>query len=309
MKAVVGNLKTAVRIFPVVVVILTLALGAWGVRGALYSPLFTVKVVEVIEEPKEESKEGSKDGVKATHDTREARDARESDDTPALTQALESQVILDLADVPVNKTNLFALKLAPIEKRILTHPWVREVSLTKKFPQTLSIAVKFREPAAVLQRADGNLAYVDRNGEIFSRWRSDFVADLPIIRGFGKTGQPDVRQAIKLITTWEESTLKDLTDLSMVSWEPTRGYRAWMSYALGPDKVQRSRAIVDLGHDAATLASTLPLDRLGHVIGYVQARSIPVRQFFADIPAVESRESGASHESVKKIVVRIARGS
>src|SRR3954467_10524233 len=79
---------------------------AAGVGFAIRSPLFLVQVVEVGDQPE--------------------------------SAPVSAQVISDLAGVPVGKVNLFDLDLKSVERRILTHPWIRQVSLMKRFPQTLS---------------------------------------------------------------------------------------------------------------------------------------------------------------------------
>ena len=62
---------------------------------------------------------------------------------------VDAQAITQLAALPVGQVNLFDLDLKPVEERILSHPWIREVRLEKHFPQTLSISVVFREPQAL----------------------------------------------------------------------------------------------------------------------------------------------------------------
>src|SRR3954464_8968761 len=97
--------------------ICSLCAAVWGVYSALHSPLFVVQVVEV---------------------------ADLADRSP-----VDAQTISDLAFVPVGKISLFDLDLNQIEKRILTNSWIREVRLQKKFPETLSISVIFKQPRAL----------------------------------------------------------------------------------------------------------------------------------------------------------------
>ena len=111
----------------------------FGILGVVNSDLFTVRVVEVVDL-----------GLAPGDDTDSAATARKL--TP-----LDAQQILEIAQVPTESTNLFSLKLTGIEKRLLAHPWIKGATISKRFPQTVSISVVFREPTAIVQNAAGGL--------------------------------------------------------------------------------------------------------------------------------------------------------
>ena len=63
--------------------------------------------------------------------------------------------------------NLFRLDLETVGARLRAEPWVESVSIQKKLPNTLQIAITERKPAALVATADG-LRYVDRSGVVFA---------------------------------------------------------------------------------------------------------------------------------------------
>lgn len=238
--------------------ILILSLGAIvaagaGIYASLKSPLFTVQVVEIGDQP---------------------------ENSP-----LDAQQIAELASVPVGKVNLFDLDLKAIERRLLTHEWVRSVRLQKRFPQTLLIAVDYRKPRLLLQREGGRLAYVDSDGKVFGKVNLAFSAALPMLSG---TQSPEmIQKMLALLDDFEASALKSLVLLSALSWDAERGYRLLVSYRV---KDGSSRTMVELGE-----SGPYPWLKLEYVIKYLSQKGIAARQISAD--------------SDKKIVVKTVRTS
>ncbi len=233
---------------------------AAGVGFAIRSPLFLVQVVEIGDQP---------------------------ENAP-----VSSQAISDLAAVPVGKVNLFDLDLKTVEKRVLTHPWIRQVSLIKRFPQTLSISVVFREPQALIQQKSGSLAYVDSDGKVFGRVNVLARSNLPMLSGIAESDSTRVRQTLELLALWESSELRENARLSALSWDEERGYRAWVTYSVGAVK---ARTLVELGKDPRDAVFEVQFKRLSGVLRYLSQHSMVAHQIWAD--------------SGKKIVVRTAHGS
>jgi hypothetical protein len=233
----------------------------WGVREAMRSPMFTLEVVELANLP---------------------------DNAP-----VDEQAITQLAALPVGKVNLFDLDLKPVEERILSHPWIREVRLEKHFPQTLSISVTLREPQAFVQSESGALSYVDVDGRVFGQVNLAVQPDLPIIASSG-TGH--IPQALALIHEWDETELSKSAQLSLLQWDAERGFRALVSYPLGgAEGAARGRTFIDLGQDFDAPGVKAQIERLSQVFGYLTANRVVTRQIWAD--------------AGKKIVVKTARGS
>jgi hypothetical protein len=202
------------------------------------------------------------------------------------------QAISDLAAVPLGKVNLFDLDLKSVEKRILTHPWIRQVNLIKRFPQTLSISVVFREPQALIQMRSGSMSYVDTDGKVFGRVNVLARSNLPLLSGISETDSSRIRQALELLARWEKSELRENSRLSALTWDEDRGYRAWVTYSVG---AVRARTQVELGKEIDDSTSDVQFRRLSGVLRYLSQHSMVANQIWAD--------------SGKKIVVRTAHGS
>jgi cell division septal protein FtsQ len=230
----------------------------YGGYRAMRSPLFTVRVVEVVDQP-----EGA---------------------------PVDAARIEALSEIPVGSINLFAVDLTQLEKRLLAEPWIREVQLQKRFPQTLTIRAIYREPQAVMQREGGQLGYVDSDGEIFGRVTLMKSADLPLLTGFNEQSGK-VREALDLLNQWSESSVGDQSEVASLSFDGQRGYRVLATYSLGATK---GRVYVELGQE---IDSQLPgqLERLSRVFQYLNRNSIAALQIWAD--------------TGKKIVVKTAHGS
>jgi cell division septal protein FtsQ len=231
-----------------------------GIYRAVHSPLFLVRVVEITDLP---------------------------ENAPVDAQTLQS-----LAAVPLDIVNLFDLELKTVEKRLLANDWVKEVRLQKRFPQTLSISVVFREPKAILQNENGSLSYVDTDGRSFGKVNLQFQPDLPILVGMSER----LPEALKLIHDWESSSLGKMSAVSSMTWENERGFRLLVTYPLKSKTTSGllGRAWVDIGQDLA--ASSEPqVARIARVLDYLSINGIAARQIWAD--------------SGKKIVVKTAHGS
>lgn len=233
-----------------------------GLVGVANSDLFTVRVVEVAGLKEEESA---------------------SIGTP-----LDAQQILEIAQVPTDSTNLFSLKLTGIEKRLLAHPWIKGVTISKRFPQTVSISVNFREPVAILQNTNGSLYYLDSDGTAFAPLNLKSNSNLTVLAGFSP---PQISAALRFLQSWARLGLDPQYRLSSLEWDSDKGLRAMTTYSLPQSP---GRVLVDLGHSFESDPEA-QLGRLKEVLFYLSKNGIRARQVFADLG--------------KKIVVRIARSS
>jgi cell division septal protein FtsQ len=159
--------------------LLALGAGAYGAREAMRSPMFMLQVVELADLPE--------------------------------AAPVDAQAITHLAALPVGRINLFDLDLKPVEERILSQPWIREVRLEKHFPQTLSISIVFREPQALLQAENGSLSYVDLDGKVFGQVNLMVQPDLPVISSSGAGHLPE---SVQVIRGWEQTELSKAAQLS-----------------------------------------------------------------------------------------------
>lgn len=238
-----------------------------GMVGVVNSDLFTVRVVEVLGTGNENSDDGP---------------------TAHAHSPLDVQEILEIAQVPTDSVNLFSLRLSSIEKRLLAHPWISGVTISKHFPQTVSISVTFREPIAILQNADGALYYLDSSGAAFAPLDLKSNSDLPVLVNF-PTEQVVV--ALRFLQSWSLSGLDPQSRLSSLEWDAEKGLAVMATYSL-PQSLGRVK--VELGRTFESDPEA-QLGRLREVLIYLSKNGIRARQVFADLG--------------KKIVVRIARSS
>ena len=244
----------------------------FGVVGVASSDLFTVRVVEVVD----------------LGDVGKTAPEDQGSFAKKLTP-LDAQQILEIAQVPTESTNLFSLKLGGVEKRLLAHPWIKGVTISKHFPQTVSISVIFREPTAIAQAANGSLYYIDSDGVSFAPLNLRANSDLPVLIGFASEQMP---AALQFLKSWASLALDPHFRVSSLEWDPERGLQVMATYALPRSSLGRVR--VELGRAFASDPEA-QLGRLREVLYYLSKNGIRARQVFADLG--------------KKIVVKIARSS
>lgn len=238
-----------------------------GMIGVVNSDLFTVRVVEVV-------------GLGSGN----------NDDGPSarILTPLDAQQVLEIAQVPTESTNLFSLRLSGIEKRLLSHPWIKGVTISKHFPQTVSVSVVFRDPVAILQNPNGTLYYLDSDGTAFAPLNLKSNSDLPVLVNFPAE---QVGVALRFLQSWSVSGLDMQSRLSSLEWDPEKGLGVMATYFLPQSQ---GRVKVELGRSFESDPEA-QLGRLREVLTYLSKNGIRARQVFADLG--------------KKIVVRIARSS
>lgn len=77
--------------------------------------------------------------------------------------------------------NLLALDTAAAGRAIEAHPWVKKVSLSRRWPRTLLVEVGEHQPKAVV--ALGELYLLDEEGELFKKLLAPDGVDLPLVTG------------------------------------------------------------------------------------------------------------------------------
>ena len=120
--------------------------------------------------------------------------------------------------------NYFLVDLEMIRDRIITHPWIKDVTLTKNFPNQLQVFIRENQPVgvAVLDQ----LMAVDESGYPFAPVKAQEVIGLPLLSGVspkffkkGKAahiGQRLLVRGLKIAHLYQESSLIKLKPLSGV---------------------------------------------------------------------------------------------
>jgi cell division protein FtsQ len=91
--------------------------------------------------------------------------------------------ILTLAGI-TGRSSLLFLDAAKTRARLLTNPWIAEVSVLKLYPGRLRIGITERQPFALWQR-DGVLSLIAGDGTVLERYVPPRFTALPLLVGNG----------------------------------------------------------------------------------------------------------------------------
>ncbi|MCH8684673.1 cell division protein FtsQ/DivIB [Pedomonas mirosovicensis] len=81
------------------------------------------------------------------------------------------------------RTNsMLTIDLDDVRARLLENPWIQEVSVSRRLPDTLNIVVQERKPVALWQ-TQGRLSVIDVYGRVLETERLKQFAKLPIVVG------------------------------------------------------------------------------------------------------------------------------
>lgn len=85
--------------------------------------------------------------------------------------------------------NLFRLDASTIERAMDSHPWVKEVELSRHLPASVSVRVVEHVPVAMVSL--GDLYLLDETGEPFKRVQAQDAIDLPLVTGIDREDYVD----------------------------------------------------------------------------------------------------------------------
>jgi len=131
-----------------------------------------------------------------------------------------------LSGVP--QGNIWSLSSRDIGRRLLSHPWVRSVSVRKSFPDRLVVRIEERKPLAMINL--DALYYVDEQGTIFKRLTAYDPKNFPIVTGFSRADLTardavtlqNLRRTLELLRCTESGVLRQ--NVSEVHFDAQEGY-------------------------------------------------------------------------------------
>lgn len=86
--------------------------------------------------------------------------------------------------------------LAAIRERLLKYPWIEDARISRRLPDTLTIHIIERQPAAVWQNR-GQLMLIDASGVALEAVSRDAIPpDLPLLIGDNANGQEEARRRL-----------------------------------------------------------------------------------------------------------------
>lgn len=80
-----------------------------------------------------------------------------------------------------NGVNIFSVNLSLIHKRLLAHPWIEEVIISRKLPDEITIRIKEHKAAAIVDL--GRRFLINNKGKIFKEFSAEDSGILPVISG------------------------------------------------------------------------------------------------------------------------------
>ncbi|MEW6067074.1 MAG: FtsQ-type POTRA domain-containing protein [Nitrospirota bacterium] len=109
---------------------------------------------------------------------------------------LSDEEIVELAGIKTNES-LIKISNKEISRTLLESPWIKSVSIRKKFPDTLFLAVEEVEPLALLD-VNGYLFLVDDRGRFLEEFKDNPIPFLPVITGDPFKEKEGFSEALKL---------------------------------------------------------------------------------------------------------------
>lgn len=91
----------------------------------------------------------------------------------------DAQIMQQARVVP--HTNILAVNLNLVRKRLLLHPWIADAQVTRELPDTLVIRIQEHRPLAVLDL--GGDFIINTHGEVFKAWEPGDPESLPRVTG------------------------------------------------------------------------------------------------------------------------------
>ncbi|MGO8997353.1 MAG: cell division protein FtsQ/DivIB [Polyangiaceae bacterium] len=109
--------------------------------------------------------------------------------------------------------NVFSLDLDRARARLLADPWIRDASIARRLPGTVTVQVTERDAAAIVALGDSYLA--SRDGDVFKRLEPGDPTDLPAVTGLTPDAVAEdregairsIRRALDLAAEYDRSPL------------------------------------------------------------------------------------------------------
>jgi len=127
------------------------------------------------------------------------------------------------------RPNILSVELDALRNKVETNPWIARAEIRRIFPDSISIKVTERRPAAIILLA--RLYYIDAQGAIFARVPEDQDIDYPILTGLHREdfkANPDqsralLSKALTLVTVMEDGEVLSKKDISEIHMDKAFG--------------------------------------------------------------------------------------
>src|SRR3989339_544997 len=128
---------------------------------------------------------------------------------------------------------LFESTLNVLRKKIARHPWVADVKIRRKFPDTIQIHVTEKKAKALLLA--NKLYLIDEEGRVFKPLEKNEPADLPIMTGFREDATQQhphltkdyFQQTLTLLDFLQQQDFYNEDSLSELHFDPVYGFTVY----------------------------------------------------------------------------------
>lgn len=101
---------------------------------------------------------------------------------------LDKEEVLEQSGLDI-QTNLLAMHSEEVQQRLMAHPWIDEATVSRNWPDEVSIRIRERQPAAMINLREG-LCYLDNNFQVIAPVAPTDDIDFPVITGFEDLSAP-----------------------------------------------------------------------------------------------------------------------
>jgi cell division protein FtsQ len=180
-------------------------------------------------------------------------------------------------------SSLFQLDLTELKTQILKEPWVEQVHLTRRWPQSIQIQIQSKKIPFILIEKDRYARPVLEDGTLLERVPLERAPQAVVLVGPDFRDQLELRQkAVRVLSEVpKEAGVLTQSKISEVRFDTKDGF--WLTLVGGGTQVR-------LGHEQFALRAA----RVSQVLNYLQDREMNARVIDADLS--------------KKVVVRLRKG-
>ena len=126
--------------------------------------------------------------------------------------------------------NILTLRLGDMARQLRALPWVAEVTLTRKLPDTVLVRIREHVPRALITM--GSLYYLSERGRAYKKVEAGEKPELPVVTGFTRADmverpeftRRDIEQVFALLDVLAERNDRfRVENISEINFDPVRG--------------------------------------------------------------------------------------
>lgn len=191
---------------------------------------------------------------------------------------------LEVALVRLRGKRIWEVDIGEVRASISKDEWVKDVLISRGFPNSLRILVRPKSAAVILVGKQGEFRPVTEDGEILKPLEAGLAPDVPLLRGevFASEKEPKRRMdVVKFVSGLSDRGPMSAQNISEIGWSADDGY----TLVLIQPKVE-----IKLGEDRLDLKAM----RVAQVMNYLSTNSLKGRVIDASFS--------------KKVLVRLRKG-